>query len=107
MPLDVTQFGAIRDGETNTTAQLQSAIDHCAAAGGGTVVVPAGRYVSGSLSLRSNVTLHLKAGAVLLGSQHFDDFPVWSSRWEGPGVKKTRVPLIGGEGLENIAITGR
>jgi polygalacturonase len=109
MPVDVTQFGAVRDGETNTTAQLQAAIDACGSGEGcgGTVLVPAGRYVTGSLSLRSNVTLHLEAGAVLLGSQNVNHLPLWSSRWEGPGVKPARAPLIGGEGLENIAITGR
>jgi polygalacturonase len=107
MPYDVKQFSAISDGQTLTTQHLQAAIDACGAAGGGTVIVPAGRYVTGSLWLRSNVTLHLESGAVLLGSQRFDDFPKWSSRWEGPGVKQSRASLICGEGLENIAITGR
>ncbi len=57
--------------------------------------------------MKSNITLHLEAGATLLGSQNFDDFPKWSSKWEGPGVKLSRASLICGEGLENIAITGR
>src|SRR4051794_40432639 len=107
MHYDVTRFGAIADGETVTTAHLQAAIDACAAAGGGTVIVPAGRYVTGSLWLRSNITLHLEAGATLMGSPRFDDFPIWSSKWEGPGVKAGRASLICGEGLENVAITGR
>jgi polygalacturonase len=107
MPYNVEQFGAIPNGETNTTAHLQAAIDACAKAGGGTVVIPAGRYVTGTLWMKSNVTLHLEAGATLLGSQNFDDFPKWSSKWEGPGVKISRASLICGEGLENIAITGR
>ena len=68
MQCDVAEFGAIPDGETLTTAQLQSAIDACAHAGGGTVIVPAGNYVTGTLWLRSNITLHLEAGATLLGT---------------------------------------
>jgi polygalacturonase len=104
---NVKQFGAVSDGETPTTAQLQSAINACGAAGGGTVLVPAGGYVTGTLWLRSRVTLHLEAGATLLGSQRPDDFPVWSSRWEGPGVKPGRAALICGENLDDVAITGR
>src|SRR5918993_1217104 len=104
---NVRQFGAIADGETVTTAQLQSAIDTCGANGGGTVLVPAGAYVTGSLKLRSHVTLHLEAGATLLGSHIPEHFPIWASDWEGPGVKPGRMPLIGGENLDNVAITGR
>ena len=63
--------------------------------------------VTGALWLRSNVTLHLEAGATLYGSAHFDDFPIWSSKWEGPNVKRGRAALICGEGLENVAVTGR
>lgn len=106
MPFDVRNFGAIADGVTNTTPHLQAAIDTCATKGGGTVIVPAGTYVTGTLWLRSNITLHLEAGAILLGSDNFDDFPIWSSRWEGDAVKKGRASLICGEGLENVAITG-
>ena len=57
--------------------------------------------------MRSNITMHLEAGATLLGSQNVEDFPIWSSDWEGPGVKKSRAAMICGEGLENVAITGR
>ena len=107
MPFNVRQFGAPGDGETPATAQLQAAIDACASAGGGTVLVPAGGYVTGTLWLRSNVTLHLESGATLLGSQRPDDFPLWASEWEGPGVKPGRAALICGENLDNVAITGR
>src|SRR5438093_6291884 len=72
---NVRDFGTIADGETNTTRNLQAAIDAAANAGGGTVFVPAGKYVTGTLWLRSNINLHLDAGATLLGSQTADDFP--------------------------------
>jgi polygalacturonase len=104
---NVKQFGATGDGETRATEQLQAAIDTCARGGGGTVLVPAGGYVTGTLWMRSNITLHLEAGATLLGSTTPDDFPIWSSAWEGPGVKPGRAALVCGEGLENVAITGR
>jgi polygalacturonase len=99
-------FGAAGDGETNATAQLQAAIDACGGAGGGTVRVPPGGYVTGTLWMRSGVTLHLDAGATLLGSQRVEDFPVWHSEWEGSAVKAGRAPLICGEGLRDVAITG-
>ena len=106
MQADITQHGAVPDGESNSTAAIQRAIDACAAAGGGTLVVPAGRFVTGTIWLRSNITLHLEAGAVLLGSQNADDFPLWTSNWEGP-ASTTRAAMISGEDLDNVAITGR
>jgi polygalacturonase len=104
---DVRIFGASADGKTSATKQIQSAIDACATAGGGTVIVPAGQYVTGTLWMKSNVTLHLEAGATLLGSQDMDEFPFWTSKWEGPGVEKRRAALFAGEKLENVALTGR
>jgi polygalacturonase len=107
MSFDVTQFGARGDRADVQTAEFQKAIDTCAAKGGGTIVVPAGTYVVGAIWLRSNITLHLEAGALLKGSEREEDFPLWRSAWEGPGERSARVPLIAGEGLENVAITGR
>jgi polygalacturonase len=68
--------GAVGDGETLATNAIQMVIDHCAAAGGGTVVLPPGRYLTGTLRLRDRVTLVLEAGAVLLGSMRLEDYPV-------------------------------
>ncbi|MCS7033642.1 MAG: glycoside hydrolase family 28 protein [Phycisphaerae bacterium] len=112
MIFEITRFGAVGDGETRNTRQIQATIDAAAEAGGGTVVVPAGTFVTGAIELRSNITLHLEPGATLLGSGKPEDFPLWRSRWEGAAdPSKTsqpgRRPLIGGEGLRNVAITGR
>src|SRR4051812_1823813 len=104
---DVRAHGAIGDGESNSTKAIQSAIDAAAQAGGGTVLVPAGRYVTGSLVLRSNINLRVDAGAVLLGSQNPDDFPMFASKWDGPGVKPRHAALFTGEELENVSLTGR
>lgn len=65
---DITAFGAKGDRTTLNTAAMQSAIDACYADGGGTVLVPAGVFRIGTVELRSNITLHLNAGAILLGS---------------------------------------
>jgi hypothetical protein len=65
---DITAFGAKGDRTTLNTAALQSAIDACHADGGGTVLVPTGIFRIGTVELRSNITLHLVASAVLLGS---------------------------------------
>lgn len=65
---NIREFGAKGDGTALDTGALQAAIDHCTADGGGTVLVPAGTFVIGTVELKSNVTLHLAAGATLLGS---------------------------------------
>jgi polygalacturonase len=99
-------FGAIGDGQTVNTAALQAAIEACAKNGGGTLYLPAGQYVSGTLFFRDNLTFHLDAGATLLGSQNPADYPITPNRWEGE-EQFTHAPLLAGNGLKNIAITGR
>lgn len=103
---NVLDYGAIGDGQTLDTAALQAAIEACSRAGGGTVYVPAGQYVTGSLFLKSHITLYLEAGSTLLGSQNVADYPPVESRWEGVS-RKTYAPLIGGDDLTHIAIVGR
>ncbi len=71
---DVTKFGTAGNGTTLDTAALQKAIDAAAGAGGGIVLFPPGRYLSGSLDLKSHVTLNLSEKAVLLGSAHHADY---------------------------------
>jgi polygalacturonase len=105
--LSVAELGAVADGYTSCTAAIQQAIDRCAERGGGTVFIPAGKYVTGTLWLRSNIILHLDAGAIILGETDPTAYPIWSSRWEGSGAQAGHAPLIAGEGLTNIALTGR
>ena len=71
---NIRDNGAIGDGEALDTAAVQKTIDACHAAGGGTVWVPAGDFVIGTIRLKSNVTLSLDYGASLLGSQNVDDY---------------------------------
>jgi polygalacturonase len=103
---DPRLFGARGDGEQLDTQALQAAIDACAQQGGGTVSLGAGRYLSGTLFFRDNITLQLEAGAVLLGSQNPDDYPITPNRWEG-SEQPTHAPLIAGSHLRDVAIVGR
>jgi polygalacturonase len=103
---NVRAYGALGDARTLDTAAFQAAIDACHARGGGTVWVPAGQYVTGTIFFRDNITLHLDAGAVLLGSLNPADYPVLPNRWQG-AQQLTYAPLIAGENLKNIALVGR
>lgn len=69
----ITDFGAMPDSGI-CTKQIQNAIDKCFLSGGGEVVVPGGRFLTGGLRLRSNVTLHLMENAVLAGSVNPEDY---------------------------------
>ncbi|WP_164981487.1 glycoside hydrolase family 28 protein [Silvibacterium dinghuense] len=71
---DPRRFGARGDGASKDTQALQQAIDACASAGGGVVSLSPGRYLTGTLVLKSHVELNLQAGAVLLGSRDMGDY---------------------------------
>ena len=72
----VLDFGAVPDAAVLQTENIQAAVDRCFSEGGGTVVVPRGVYKTGCILLRSNVTLQLLSGAVLLGSCDPEDYCV-------------------------------
>ena len=72
---DIAKFGAKGDGKTINTRQIQSAVDACSLAGGGTVVVQGGDFVTGTIDFRSNVMLEVRKSARLLGSTSITDYP--------------------------------
>lgn len=74
MVFDIRKYGAISDGTTLNTQAIQSAIDACAEAGGGRVLIEGGAFASGSIELKNNVELYISANAVLIGSEHCADF---------------------------------
>ena len=102
----ITDFGAVGDGATNASEAIRKAIHACHAAGGGRVVVPAGRFLTGPIHLRSNVNLHVAQGGTLAFSREPKDYlPAVFTRWEGVEMMGYS-PLIYAFEQENIAITG-
>jgi len=102
---NVRAFGATGDGATKDTAAFQKALDICAVAKGGEVVVPAGDYLIGSIELKSYTTLRLEKGAHLIGSPDLDDYPVMKVRWEGHWIDGHRA-LIYAQNAGHFGIVG-
>jgi polygalacturonase len=103
---DVRAYGARGNGKTADTVAIQKAVDVCAADGGGRVVFPAGRYVSGPIFLKSRVRIEVESGAVIEGSTNFSEYPVIDGRWEGI-ERKVYASLFTGKNLHQVSITGR
>jgi alpha-L-rhamnosidase len=80
---DISQLGAVGDGATTNTAAIQAVIDEAAQIGGGTVVVPAGTFLTGALFFKPGVNLHLNEGGVLKGTTNMMDYKLVQTRWEG------------------------
>jgi len=97
---------AIGDGCTINTLTLQADIDACHNAGGGVLTLPPGRYLSATIHLRDNVTLHLAEGATLLGSNRIADYPVLPPTLTRIDTFLNRA-LVVARGVRNVAITGR
>src|SRR5207248_3094364 len=104
-PFDVKSTGALGDGEANDTAAIQKAIDACADAGGGVVRIPAGTFRSGSLFLKSHVTLQLGKDAILQGSTDDADYPIIDTRIAGLEMKHPAA-LVNAIDCEDVAVVG-
>jgi polygalacturonase len=111
---DVKNFGATGDGKTIDTPAINKTIDAAAAAGGGTVLFPAGNYLSYSIHLKSNVTLQLESGATIIaadpaadgGGGHDLAEPNQWDMYQDFGHSHFRNSLMWGEAIENFAIVG-
>jgi polygalacturonase len=101
----ITDFGAIADSSVTSTKAIQQAIDQCSLTGG-TVIIPAGNFCTGSLVLKSNVNLHLERGATLLGSRNYDDYIPNTPKYVALRTRGKAKQLIYAEDARNIAITG-
>jgi polygalacturonase len=94
---NIAANGAVGDGAKNNATAIQQTIDAADAAGGGRVVIPAGKFVSGPITLRNKIDLHLEKDASLVMSSNADDFPVVGNRRES---------FIRASGLHDIRISG-
>jgi polygalacturonase len=103
--LDVTQSGAVGDGVTLNTAAIQKAIDACNAQGGGIVTFPAGRYLTGTIQLKSNVTLRLDDQAVILGSTNPADYRNLDPFMAGDNIPQGYA-LIVADGASHVGLEG-
>jgi polygalacturonase len=102
---NVRSFGAKGDGVTKDTAAFQAALDLCATHGGGTVTVPSGDYLIGSVVIGPDTTLQLRSGAKLTGSPDIADYPLVKVRWEGEFREGHRA-LISSDPANNVTIAG-
>jgi len=102
--VSIADFGAIADGRTMNTKPIDDAIRACAKQGGGTVIIPRGVWLTGPIQLGNNIELRVEAGALVLFSIKFEDYPMFAR----PKSTSYRcMPLIHGVGLTNVAITGK
>jgi hypothetical protein len=93
--LNVAEFGAKGDGKTLNTRALQAVIDSCEKRGGGAIVIPAGKFLTGTLTLKSNLRIHIEAGGELLASPNLQDY------------NSAHRHLLYGKAIQNFSISGK
>ncbi|MDR3652542.1 MAG: glycoside hydrolase family 28 protein [Paludibacter sp.] len=105
---NITNYGALNDGVTDSRSSINKAITVCSNQNGGAVIVPSGKYyVAGSIILKSNVNLHLEEGAEIIFSSNPKDYtPFVLTNWEGTQLYNYS-PLVYAYQVSNIAITGK
>jgi polygalacturonase len=101
----ITDFGAVPDGIKVNTQAIQSAIDHCADHGGGTVIIPPGAFLSGALFFKPGVNLNVEKAGILKGSVNPDDYPQINTRWEGVQREWTSA-FLNFNNLTNVLVSG-
>jgi polygalacturonase len=103
--VSVVDFGAVGDGQTQNSDAFAKAIAVVSEKGGGRVTVPRGIWLTGPIVMKSNINLHVEAGALVIFSKKKDLYPLIESNWEGWKTVRSLSPLYGKD-LENIAFTG-
>ena len=104
---DIKKLGADATGKKACTELINKTIDKAAQEGGGTIYFPAGTYLTATIEMKSNITLHIESGATIRFSDNFEDYlPFVKIRWEGT-VMNTLSPLIYAHDADNLTITGR
>lgn len=103
----ILNYGAINDGITDNTEAFKKTINVCTNNGGGTVLVPKGKYYTGPIHLENNVNLHIEEGAVILFSTNTKDYyPLVPTSYEGVELLNYS-PLIYANNKTNVAVTGK
>ena len=109
MIYNLLDFGAINDGQTLITKNLQNAVDECFSAGGGTVYIPSGKYVCGSIVLKDNVHVYIESGAILYGAE-VKDFDKDEDRgykfYQDLSHSTYNVSMFRAEKAKNITVSG-
>jgi len=101
----ITKFGAKAGVQNDSSSAISAAVEACAKAGGGRVVVPAGEFLTGAIYLKSSVNLHVAKGATLKFSTDSKKYPIVHTRWEGMECMSYSAFIYAFE-QNNIAITG-
>lgn len=104
--VSITAFGAISGGRHLNTESINQAIDQTHKKGGGVVLIPAGVWLSGPITLKSNINLHLAANALLQFTKDFSQYSLVQTSWEGIPQMRNQSP-IWALNQQNIAITGK
>ena len=103
--IDITAYGAIADGKTLNSTAIQATIDQCAQYGGGTVVIPKGVFLSGSIFLKPGVNIEILEGGVLKGSTDIKDYLTANTRIEGH-FELWPAALLNGDKVDHLHVTG-
>lgn len=103
--INVKEYGAIGDGVTLETSAIQKTIDHSYLYGG-VVYFPPGKYLTGSLELKSNIEIFISPGATILGSTNISDYTEYLPKMKSYNDSFLKHSLFYAEGAENISIRG-
>lgn len=103
--VSITDYQAVSGGIVSNTAAINQAITELSKLGGGTVNVPEGIWLTGPISLRSNINLHLEKGALITFDKNPEEYPVILTNYEGQPRLRAVSPIHAFD-EENIAITG-
>ncbi len=104
---NIRDYGAIGNGENKNSQAIAKAIDDCYQKGGGNVIFPEGKWLTGPIHFKSNINLYLDKGAEIVFTTNFDDYlPVVFSKFQGMEYYNFSPPIYARD-CENIAITGR
>lgn len=104
---DVTNYGVVGDGVTNNTRRIADIISGMEKVGGGTIYFPPGKYVTGSILLKDNMTLYLEGGATILGSEEPEDYPLLTNKEIEGYNRGGHRGLVSAINAKNITVSGR